>query len=90
MKVPCADCPFSDSAAGNHLRRSLAPGRMEEIKRGLRKDGHFVCHKTTINTGNGTNLLCAGAIAWQEQHGLSSQLVRICERLEWAHARRRD
>lgn len=32
MEAPCADCPFDTSAAGTHLRKSLAPGRMRSIK----------------------------------------------------------
>lgn len=84
MDAPCADCPFTDSEAGTHLRKSLAKGRMAEIKRALRNDQHFTCHKTTYETGNGTSLVCAGALAWQEERGLSSQYVRICERLDAA------
>lgn len=77
----CADCPFSKDGAGAHLRRSLRPGRMAEIKRGLLRGEHFNCHKTTHETGNGTNLMCSGAIEFQEKHGVSSQLQRIAERL---------
>lgn len=81
MDAPCADCPFSDSEKGKHLASTLRPGRIAEIKRELKADGHFLCHKTTHETGNGTNLVCAGALAWQEERGLSSQYVRICERI---------
>ncbi len=82
MEVPCANCPFSDSAGGRALAKSLHPGRLAEIKRDLKRDQHFICHKTTRETGNGTNLICAGAMAWQEERGLSSQYQRICERLD--------
>lgn len=82
MEAPCTDCPFSDSEAGTRLRKSLAKGRMTEIKRALRADQHFTCHKTTAETGNGTNLVCAGALAWQDERGLSSNYVRVCERID--------
>lgn len=82
LEAPCANCPFSDSEQGQHLAKSLRPGRLREIKSDLAHDGHFICHKTTHETGNGTNLVCAGALAWQEEQGYSSQYVRIRERLE--------
>ncbi len=88
MEKPCADCPFSDSAKGTHLRKSLNPGRMASIKRDLRRDKHFLCHKTTNETGDGSNLVCAGALAWQDERGLSSNYVRVCERLESIFNRR--
>lgn len=83
MAAPCADCPFSASKAGKHLRRTLGRARVREIETALRSDQHFVCHKTSDETGNGTNLICAGALAWQEERGLSSNLQRVMERLEW-------
>lgn len=78
----CADCPFASGGAGLHLRKSLRPGRWREILNSLRNDIHFFCHKTTHETGNGTELLCAGSIEWQEKRGLSSNLQRISERLD--------
>lgn len=88
MEKPCADCPFNRSGPGLHLRRTLARGRWAEILRALRSDGHFMCHKTTTETGNGTNLLCAGSIAWQDARRLPSQYRRICERLEYMRGTR--
>ncbi len=83
MEKPCTDCPFDDSVRGNHLRKSLRRGRMAEIKRDLMNDGHFMCHKTTDETGDNSNLICAGSIEWQEAQGVgASQYLRICERLE--------
>jgi hypothetical protein len=81
MPAPCADCPFNAKGPGLRLRFGLRPGRWREILSALRRDGHFLCHKTTGETGDGSNLLCAGAMAWQERRGLPSQLVRIMERL---------
>lgn len=82
MEAPCADCPFNADGPGAHLRRSLGRARIAEIHKALRSDRHFVCHKTTHETGNGTNLVCAGALAWQEERGLSSNFVRVMERLD--------
>ena len=85
---PCGDCPFSSSKAGVHLRKSLKPERWRKIKAGLLQQEHFYCHKTTDETGNGTNLVCAGSIDWQDKHGVSSQYVRICERLDYANRKK--
>lgn len=84
MLKPCIDCPFNKRGPGLRLRRSLRPGRMAEIERALRSDQHFTCHKTTVNTGDGSNRICAGSIEWQEKRGLSSNYLRICERLDAA------
>lgn len=81
MAAKCADCPFQKAGKGLALRRSLRPGRWREILAGLRRDEHFICHKTTRDTGNGKNLVCAGSIEWQEERGLSSQYQRVCERI---------
>lgn len=82
MTTQCADCPFATSGAGLQLRETLRTGRWQEILDTLRADQHFLCHKTTTETGNGTNLVCAGALEWQESQGLSSNYQRVCERLE--------
>ncbi len=83
MKEPCSNCPFNKSGEGLKLRRSLRPGRWAEITRGLLGGGHFHCHKTTKETGEGSELMCAGAIRFQERRGVSSQMVRWMERLDW-------
>ena len=88
MSAPCTDCPFSDSEAGKHLAKSLKRGRMAEIKRSLRNDQCFMCHKTMPETGNGTNLICAGALAWQEERALSSNFQRVCEALDYFRQKR--
>jgi hypothetical protein len=49
---------------------------------------HFVCHKTSDETGNGSNLLCAGAIAWQEKHGCVSTFQQIMERLTFIRTKK--
>lgn len=82
MQEPCFSCPFNASGPGLRLRKSLRPARWREITSGLRRGEHFTCHKTDAETGDGSELLCAGAIAFQERHGVSSNLQRICERLD--------
>jgi len=89
MKELCADCPFAVNGPGRQLRASLGLSRWAEILFALKRDGHFTCHKTSDETGDGSNLLCAGAIQWQEKRNLSSQLVRIGERLEYFAAHRK-
>ena len=78
----CADCPFAKSGPGLHLRKSLGAGRWREILESLRKDNHFLCHKTTDETGDGSNLACAGSLEWQAKHGHSSNLERVMSRLD--------
>lgn len=82
MAEKCADCPFSNSGKGLYLRRTLRPGRWTGILDGLRDGNFFPCHKTTRETGDGSNLVCAGAIDWQNKHGYSSAYVRIREWME--------
>ena len=83
----CADCPFSKSGPGLHLRKTLAKGRWRQILESLRRQNHFMCHKTTEETGDGSNLVCAGSIEWQAAHGTSANYVRVCERLDAIAAR---
>lgn len=90
MDAKCADCPFATSGSGRFLRATLGASRWRGILRALRSDKHFLCHKTTRETGNGSNLVCAGSIEWQEKRGLSSQYQRICERVEWMFASKPD
>lgn len=85
----CADCPFDTSGPGAELRRSLGRKRWADITRALRNDSHFLCHKTTESTGDGSNLVCAGSIEWSEANGVSQNYVRICERLDWAREQKR-
>lgn len=82
MPEPCSDCPFNSSGPGLRLRRSLAGKRWFSILEGLKNDRHFICHKTGEETGDGSQLLCAGAIRWQERRGLSSQMQRWMERID--------
>lgn len=91
-KEKCSNCPFHTSGPGLKLRRSLAPGRWKEITDGLLAQQHFHCHKTVEEDEDGeqilgTGLICAGSIEWQARKGLSSQFLRICERLRSRKAR---
>lgn len=82
MVKPCADCPFSTKGPGLRLRRSLRPGRYRSILADLRRGAHFFCHKTTRGTGDGSNRVCAGSLAWSEKRGITSNYQRVCERVE--------
>lgn len=84
MPSPCIECPFNTKGPGAHLRKTLRAGRWRGILSALRRGDHFTCHKTANETGDGTNLMCAGAIKWQNNRGLSSNLQRVCERLDLA------
>lgn len=83
MAKPCLNCPFNSKGPGLHLRKSLGIMRWREILQALRSDRHFTCHKTTQETGDGSMRICAGALSWQEKRGLSSNLQRVMERLDW-------
>lgn len=83
MKEPCTNCPFNSDGPGLHLRKSLLQGRFLEIKRGLLSGEHFTCHKTTKETGDGSELMCAGAIKYQEKNSVSSNFQRVMERLDY-------
>jgi len=87
MLVACADCPFNRTGSGAILRRTLR--RWPRILADLRARKHFLCHKTTRATGDGSRKVCAGAIAYQARHRCVSQYQQVCERLEWFAAERR-
>ena len=94
MDEKCADCPFATDGKGAFLASTLKPGRMASIKRELRGSRttpptYFVCHKTTGETGNGTNLVCAGALEYQEARAVYSNYQRVCERLAWLAEQRK-
>lgn len=78
----CRSCPFQSRGPGLALRKSLHPSRWRQILYGLRHDMHFHCHETTEETGNGTNLVCAGSIEWGDKRGISQNFVRVMERIE--------
>ena len=82
MATMCANCPFAAEGPGLRLRNSLAKRRWAGILRALRSDLHFICHHTSDATGDGTNLVCAGALEWQQKRGLASNYQRVCERLD--------
>ncbi len=95
MPTPCQGCPFSDTEAGRRQLAALTAPRRAQIKRELlgkggREPTHFLCHKTTRECGNGTNLVCAGALAFQEKHGVSSNYQRVCESIEYFERKRAE
>ena len=90
MPTPCADCPLSDSKAGKHLAKSLNPGRIQGIKAGLLQGGHFMCHETTRQIGNGSNLVCAGALDFQHARGITSRYEEMCRTFEGCKESRKE
>lgn len=78
----CDNCPFSTDGKGKDLADSLRPGRLQVIKLGLRQGQYFLCHKTTTETGDGSNLVCVGALDYQKQRGIVSRYQKFCEQLE--------
>jgi len=89
MEKPCVDCPFNAWGPGLHLRKTLGRRRWSSILAGLRAEQSFTCHKTTHETGDDSNLMCAGAIAWQNKRGISSNLQRCCEAVDYFAEQRR-
>ena len=89
MEAACYNCPFNKTGPGAHLRRTLDKRRWSSILYSLLHDRHFLCHKTTGETGDGSNLLCAGAIEWQHKRGVTSNLERVMERLEYLFQERK-
>lgn len=77
----CVDCLFAKSGPGKQLADSL-PDRLKMIKSGLRIGQYFICHKTTKETGDGSRLICAGALAYQQQRGVTSDYQILCEQLD--------
>jgi len=78
----CENCPFMEDGDGYALRQSLSPGRWDEIVRGIMAGQRFPCHKTTRETGNGTDLYCAGALERQALHKIETDYMRLCRSLE--------
>jgi len=80
LESMCDNCPFATSGEGRHLRRSLGKGRWKEILDSLHHSC-FPCHKTSTETGNGRNIVCAGSYEYQVKHNLWPQYRQIMERL---------
>lgn len=76
MKDPCESCPFIPGPMRDSLRR------LPEIEKELLGGSYFLCHKTTKETGNRTNLVCAGALDFQHARDVISDYERLCLSLE--------
>ena len=79
LRQPCDDCPFLKHG-GIRLRRT----RAEEIGAMMLSPdgGTFACHKTTEAGGSeGPEQHCAGALIFAENNDISTQAMRIAERL---------
>jgi hypothetical protein len=84
MTKPCAKCPF---VRGTQMR--LRPDRIRDIERSVNQHNGatFPCHETLdYSDGDGgrdtdKTTHCAGALIYIEKQGVSSQMMRIAERL---------
>lgn len=86
LKKPCSDCPFKRGTAMRLTRE-----RAKEIAGMMLSSngGIFPCHKTTIESDDGDGEMivtqkskhCAGALIFAEKNGVSTQMMRIAERL---------
>lgn len=72
MKKMCENCPFGHSAEQTHMRKSLMPGRFDEICQSVFQGHSFICHKTTSHDEEGEwspsdkDKECAGSIQFRE------------------------
>lgn len=82
VKRKCSACPFHETGPGRFLRDTLRPTRWRAILQALANGEFFTCHKTSDETGNGTNLVCAGSIEWQDRNNYSSAYVRLSQYLD--------
>ncbi len=72
--VPCSTCPFG---RGPKSLRHLHPERIVEIADAT----GFTCHKTTRQTGDGTERECAGFMIYKVATDGSTQMMRIAGRI---------
>lgn len=61
MLEMCDDCPFGFSPKQKHMRRSLMPGRFNEICQSVFQGFAFICHKTTSHDDEGEWIKKIGA-----------------------------
>jgi|GEM_PF-5140460 len=85
MQEACENCPF---VIGSPIRDTLR--RLPEIEREVLGGNHFFCHKTTRETGNRTDLVCAGALDFQHRHGVISPYELLCRSLEGVGESRKE
>ncbi len=85
MNKPCESCPFLIKPPF-----VLRSGRATEFADCLRRGGPFNCHKTTCETGDGSEQFCTGALLTMENERdgdedapgcMANQAARICARL---------
>ena len=82
MERQCDNCPFADVGSGVHLRESLGVPRFRSILNSLLNGAPFMCHKTSKETGDGTDLYCAGALDYQQQQKIETDYMKLCRNLE--------
>jgi hypothetical protein len=47
----------------------------------LLRGDHFLCHKTTPDCGDGSNLVCAGSLEWQHRRKITPGIEQIFFRI---------
>lgn len=72
--IPCATCPFG---RGGDSLRHMRPDRLIDIANA----DSFTCHKTTTQTGDGSERECAGFMIHKVANGGSTQMMRIAARI---------
>ena len=91
----CSNCPFRIDGKQIKLNKDRFDEIKQSLTSGGYNSQDFLCHKTTKEEGwnwdevgeddayhrAGGELLCAGAIEYQEAQGASSQYRRVAERL---------
>lgn len=71
---PCASCPFG---RGPESVRHLRGDRLQDIVQA----GGFTCHKTTEETGDGSERECAGFMIYKMANDGPTQMMRIATRI---------
>lgn len=82
VEAMCDNCPFATEGQGLVLQQSLGQRRWDGILTGLLKGDKFPCHKTTKETGNGTDLYCAGALEFQCRLKIETPYMKLCRSFE--------
>lgn len=84
LVTPCSNCPFRTGDEAVRLSRDRAQGIADHLRS---NQGDFHCHKTVDTDESGEpeitdeTAACAGALIVLEGEGISTQMMRVSERL---------
>ena len=78
-KKYCKECPFN---GGMHVSEE----RLDDIKKGLREGGNFICHETAYpemfdRPANTKRTMCYGAYVYLNELNKPNTIMQIAERL---------